>query len=542
VKLFARIICLLIAIVFLNGCNSDAVIEATSYNIVFDSASSDIVDNAHIENQNEIIITIDEQIEITIPYELTLNDVLAIANKRRQGIKQPDISIAQELTKGSATGSINSQVWLSSVARLLLSQEEAIYDAETYFDMLRYAYGAYTYFGGDEVFLPIFDKIIEALYKQEKWTPLELANEIHSQLSTVIFDNHLSINRKFYTAEYNFFVWEAPFDKDNSRFRKRDTGLYVAEIAGYNLDDVFRLSMNEEGEFFYLSVFAEPEDKSSNFSIKVIYENGDKEIVNIRKYNPRRWPHQDSSLRYENNIPIVTLRKMFNPFTENDSYGLAGKEYIEDTVRFLSFAEQLKDEEIIIIDLRSNQGGYDVLAKMWLYSLTGESIPGNYIYLWRHIVPPDSGIDERLLELEKILQQQREGFLNSPYIGLALPFSQYSPLGENWIVSYLTDRIVSNDKLIVLLIDRYTLSAGEVFTDLLFNMENTLVIGQNTGGCLITSGSMNYYLPYSNIRFDMPPALHIFDETHFREGIGIAPDVWVVGDALKAALAMLGRR
>jgi hypothetical protein len=464
---------------------------------------------------------------------------LAIANERRKKINQPDISYAQELIEGNAPRSIEPKVMFSNFAKSPLSKEEAIYDAQVYFDMLRHIYGAYIYFGGDEIFQPIFDEIIEALSKQERWQSSELADEIYNRLSNVIFDNHLSFNRKLYTAEYSFFAWETPFDKEDDKFRNRDNGLYISEITGYELDKVFRLSMDEEGAFFYVPVFVEKNDRNSNLSITVIYENGDEEIVEIKEHSSHRWPLKDSELRYESDTPVVTLRKMYNPFSERDSFGLAGREYIKDAERFLSFAEELKGEDTIIIDLRSNRGGYDILARMWLYSLTGEIVPNNFIYLWKHILQPNSEMDRRLLELERIAQLNREDFFASPYLGLAAPFAQYTPLAENWIISYLPDRIVSNDKLIVLLVDRYTISAGEVFTDLFFNMENTLVIGQNTGGYLLTTGSANYYLPNSNIRFNMPPAIQVFDETHFREGIGIAPDVWVVGDALTAALAML---
>ena len=101
---------------------------------------------------------------------------------------------------------------------------------------------------------------------------------------------------------------------------------------------------------------------------------------------------------------------------------------------------------------------------------------------------------------------------------------------------------VPNDKLIILLIDRYAASAGENFTDQILSLENTLVIGQNTAGVLLTGGMDQFFLPNSDIQIDMGIIYNIWDEAHFKEGAGISTDVWVIGDALQAALAMLRKR
>jgi hypothetical protein len=494
-KHYAKSICLLIAIIFFSACGADY-------------ASTDVP-------------------------ELTLGDVLAIANERRQSVKQPDILAAQELLKGYTPEVINVGDLTGGNIKLSLSREEAIFDAERYFSMLRHTYGGYTYFGGDEVFLPIFDDIIDALSKQEEWPTMKLVDEIHSRLSKVIFDNHLVIDMKAYAVEYDFYAWEIPFDKNGDRFLKRESGLYVAEIEGHDLDEVFRLAVNEEGEFFYIPVFMEPKHLSSDLCITVIYDNGDKEIVSLKKPNRRGWPLQDSMLRYKDGIPIVVLRKMYNPFVRGEITGTSSIANMEDAMRFLSFAEELKDENAIIIDIRSNQGGTGYLSNIWLYLLTGEIVPNNFLGVHYDI--------NKLVDLTEALMQQEEDIINNPYYDLAAEaFDQMEPFGEDHFISNTPDRIISNDKLIILLIDRYVYSAGEVFTDLINNMENTLVIGQNTSGTLITGGFITYYLPNSNVAYSITHSFHIFDEAYFREGVGIAPDVWVIGDASKAALAILG--
>jgi hypothetical protein len=43
----------------------------------------------------------------------------------------------------------------------LISMEDAQHDAIILFDVLQNFYGAYGYFGGDEVFLPLLDEILD---------------------------------------------------------------------------------------------------------------------------------------------------------------------------------------------------------------------------------------------------------------------------------------------------------------------------------------------------------------------------------------------
>jgi len=49
---------------------------------------------------------------------------------------------------------------------------------------------------------------------------------------------------------------------------------------------------------------------------------------------------------------------------------------------------------------------------------------------------------------------------------------------------------------------------------------------------------IDHHLPNSAIPFVFGTWLNIYPPEHFQEGVGIAPDVWVIGDSLTAALAI----
>ncbi|MCL2388505.1 MAG: S41 family peptidase, partial [Defluviitaleaceae bacterium] len=101
------------------------------------------------------------------------------------------------------------------------------------------------------------------------------------------------------------------------------------------------------------------------------------------------------------------------------------------------------------------------------------------------------------------------------------------------------DRVIYNEQLIIVLVDRFTLSSGEIFADQFTNVENTLVIGQNTFGMLLTSSGLPLYLPNSGMPVSMGRYKLVHPENTWQEGVGFSPDIWVLGDALTAAWAIL---
>ena len=67
-------------------------------------------------------------------------------------------------------------------------------DAETFFTLLRTTYGAYEYFGGDEVFLPLRDQVLEELALEGRVLYRHtLQDLLYNVLSPVIRDGHFKI-------------------------------------------------------------------------------------------------------------------------------------------------------------------------------------------------------------------------------------------------------------------------------------------------------------------------------------------------------------
>jgi hypothetical protein len=211
--------------------------------------------------------------------------------------------------------------------------------------------------------------------------------------------------------------------------------------------------------------------------------------------------------------------------------------------QFLQTATKLRHKPVIIVDIRGNTGGNTMLGQYWLFLLTGEIVPSNArdIIVWSPYVVVQGNVFGEEEDLHYYAEKLFEYFGADMYALEAAETVDGFVLDENhFAFGYIPDRIVQNEQLLIFLTDRNTSSAGEVFTDLSFNLENSLVIGQNTMGNLLTAINFaGITLPNSGVPFNFGSSIHAFPQGHLPESIGITPDIWVSGDALAAVLAML---
>ena len=460
-------------------------------------------------------------------FELTLDYAINKANERRNNFNELDLDRLWNLIQGQEPWSLDLARFANGNRVSSISRDEAVYDANALFQLLRHFYGGYNYFGGDEVFLPLFEDILKAIDEQEQWNTGLFIQLLRDYLSTVIADNHFFIESHDLGVSYNVFIWDTPFEKSENGFRKQDTSLYVTDIVDHDMQEIFRLSVDEEGNFFYYIIIMNPENEGIIYNFDAVWSTGEIETISLRRtlISPSIGSGAEPSLRYENDIPIVTFRsKMGHPFHYHS--------YEDEYARiFLSLTEYLQGESVIIIDIRGNPGGYTSLTRIWLNMLLGEIVPSNFVLLeslWRGAM---TQIPENWYWFFEPIDKDNLAILDSIHA------TEY--LGNYHVFSSFPNQTIANDILIILLVDRHTFSSGEIFTDQMLNIENTIILGQNTAGALLTSSSHPLFLPNSGIRFFMGSIHFAFHDNEWKEGIGIAPDIWVIGDALTAALAII---
>jgi len=193
------------------------------------------------------------------------------------------------------------------------------------------------------------------------------------------------------------------------------------------------------------------------------------------------------------------------------------------------------------LDIRSNEGGASAHTYTWLYTLLGQTVPTNFNWL--------GFFDAPVVNPTNVRRPARwySGFTQRAGLDFDYPsrlFDFYIPLeplaeGIYFTAEAFRDDVITNDQLIIMLIDRFTVSSGEIFADQFTNIENTLIIGQNTFGMLTTSSGLPLYLPHSGIPVSMGRYILVHPHDTWTEGVGFAPDVWATGDALAAAMALV---
>ena len=464
--------------------------------------------------------------ENTGPEFMNLQYALAIANIRRENFHAPSREMLESLAVGRVPRTIEvlETFFTRDDQEEIIPTADAVSDAQLFFATMREIYGGYTYFGGDAVFLPVFDRILDILSDAEYWYLDDFGLVLYENLSPYITDNHFHINGRVFRASADIFTpgLGAAFDRTENGFRDRSNNLYVYEVPGHDISTLFRLSLDMSGQFYYTPVVIIPGTENPGvIFITLVYTCGTEQRMSLSRRNYTRLGWQNVSLHTEaENIPVVTIRQMDFDHPEWGQY--------EDARRFLSLAEQLRDEPVIIVDARSNGGGNGLLARQFLHILTGELVPQNFVSLHTNSY-------EDLTR--QVNDPESAGGLISAEV--AETYNPFVPIG-NLTAFYFPDRLIENDRLIILLVDRFSASAAEGFADLLLNVENTLIIGQNTAGALnFDAISTNLRLPLSGLHFMLGHTVMIHPEGSLIEGRGIAPDIWTHGDALIAAVAML---
>ncbi|MCL2573641.1 MAG: S41 family peptidase [Defluviitaleaceae bacterium] len=462
---------------------------------------------------------------------LDLQYAMGTAQTRREGIIKPDYNMLLSMTKGrTPTPRIPQRFWYGwggppESPPEFVTLDDAVADAWVLFNVLRDVYGGYVFFGGDGVFAATLGDVTAELFALgvTEILAVDYADILRRHLTYNVVDNHFWIGGERMGSEIAYFHRLGLFyDKTADGFINRATGLYLLEIEGHDIDTVMHLHTSVDGDLFYRPIFLISGTWANTYRTNFIYEG---DIISprtfVRESEQQSRPAQMPRFGHAGNVPIVTVAAMGFDGHEN-AWG------VEHAVTFISFAEQLRYEPVVIVDIRGNIGGNSLLPVRWLHTLTGEIVPSNFVSL------NTQEYDPALFEFNPNNQ-----FQNPPDTWSY--FRAFEPFGDGYTLSHNEPRrIVQREQTLILLTDRGTLSAAEAFVDMAFNITNTLVIGTATAGMLAFDATYsNLFLPNTGIAFGLGRTMMLWPEGHFAEGVGIQPDIWVDGDAMAAALALI---
>lgn len=404
-----------------------------------------------------------------------------------------------------------------SSPRVVISNQEAVEDVEYLFSVMKYGYVGYQYFGGDERFGTAKERILEQLQAR---TSHEMAVRTFYDLLCdhlgFINDGHFYLgNRSFRRAQVMMMDFDYGFLRDeNGYYTKRGgTKAYLELVNGEPPDPYLWPALNGDGEIVYrIGRLRSTDEGDDAFElIELLLRAGESTRQDYAVIEPSTGSALDGD-GYEqyslDGVPVVSLRSF--------PYGSAMKDFVQD-------AYDLKLQDAFVIDLRSNRGGDTGALLEWMEILADGPIgfPHASVGLKTETVDTLARMSWPLIQPE--LYRPEKGWTE--------------------IMLHLENIRIDNQAKIVVLTDSHTVSAGELFVELLRRVENVVFIGVNTAGAYLTGNPVWSSLPNSGLELHFGTALFLAVDAGAlvdREGKGFLPDFWVrPEDALDLAIRFI---
>ncbi len=398
-----------------------------------------------------------------------------------------------------------------------LSENKLLEDINYLFNILKYGYSGYQYFGGEQKFNDVEKNIIKTVKEKSFFNFLstkEFVKILQENLS-FIQDLHFAIDGKSVGNRFQYYMsTDYIFYKDKIGYYTNLEGrkAYIDQIKENNIENFLKPSINKEGYIIYRLGKIEKVKQNKEIAINVVFKLEDNNSINkkIELIRPER-------KYYQNKKPYHTYQKNGINIIEHRTAS-ANKNNIKILERFASEAPKFKDDKFLIIDLRGNSGGADIYASDWVENFTG--------------VEPGEGIIESSLVTDtanRLLLNSFNQMYGMQYSDLEGEYKKiFEKTKSGWSkVKYHEYKSIENDNLIFVLIDNGVASAGESFVNYLSQMENTIFIGTNTAG-LLSFGNMGMCnLPNSHVELFISKTISLPPDLKSREGYGYYPDFWV---------------
>ena len=456
-------------------------------------------------------------------FDIVVDGLLTQGFDQETAARVAELTSRQALARGGAVRRFPSPT--DTLSHALIAEE-----IHYFFDLLRYLYVGYQFFGGDAVFLPMRDAMLERLAGTSD--PLRvsayLSGLLIPPLREAIGDNHFSVNGT---------TLEAPrhglFMNDEIILRRGGSG-FVAEIDGeaYRLVETITHdgrvaegvlpTIARNGEFVFAFGYFSEIDAFGDREMTAVLENAAtgkrrSEIVGLRLVDS---PVQESTApagtyvvgREANGVKIIENRSL-----------LTAEGGEPDCEPFFRLGYAARGRPVVVIDLRGHRGGFIAPAAGLFYGLTGRTpISGSAFASFALDSPA------RLADLEPA--PRLPGDL-PPGWRAEVPFVESAP--------------IPHENVVIVLTDNRTASAGDMAVGYLRQLENALFVGTNTSGNLVAgymSPETRIALPRSGAEIAFGGWLNLRPDLSRFEGVGFLPDLWVPpGESLERVLAFVER-
>ncbi|MDF2802515.1 MAG: peptidase [Anaerocolumna sp.] len=396
-----------------------------------------------------------------------------------------------------------------------LKPQKAEEEIKFLFDYLKYGYASYQYFGGDEVFIPVRDKLIRLLPSvtdKDNRIPLDSYIKLMVEyLKPVVVDCHFSIGdinfAGFNSYRYYYYTESIIFHKDKKGFyaSNGDNKYYLKTVNGEIPNNYIKPTIAPDGSFGYI-IGLTSKTKIIDMSVQIILGRGnDYTVENLTLKAAKKNYLKESDLETgyrkfkEKGVTVIENRRLYSVSNTDTELN-----------KFISDSSSFKNDKSLILDIRHNTGGEDSYAFNWMSGYTGEWVNPYSIF--------SGGLHTKtVFESQKSFnnldydsyekEAQIPGWYDTGYAALDMPYR--------------------NKNLLFALTDPWVASSGETFLALLKETQNTIIVGINSCGMRLSSNNREIYLPHSKISIYCGENLNLPSNLFWTDGVGYEPDLWV---------------
>jgi len=216
--------------------------------------------------------------------------------------------------------------------------------------------------------------------------------------------------------------------------------------------------------------------------------------------------------------------------------------YEADLNRFLQAANTYQEEPYLILDIRGNSGGNTRWPKQWIARFTGHSPALQHVLTELASKTSMMGRANLFREMLETYPDEQSSWVSGQlrhFEARADGFERQSLLPYWTPPSYPDTHLIPNDTTLIVVADQSVASAGEGLLSYFYRqVENVVIVGENTAGALTFGQVSVHQLPHSKLRVVLPIKLNAATDLEWREERGFLPDLWVPAEeALNYAVA-----
>lgn len=382
-----------------------------------------------------------------------------------------------------------------------ISKEDAKKEMEWFLRLLKSNYGNYWNEGGDYAFNQAKNEVLKNFPHQ---LPFQKYNERVSNAFSFVKDLHFYVGGIIRT-KYSYPL----LGNINYPFYRRLNNYYsdislknrVISIDGKLPEDILKLSIDRKGKLAYF-IYKTSNDNSEAQLIKIKTQKGDFTLPLSAQEDTLSGDTLSAPLIIDEiqGIPYVKLNIFDAPNTASAR-------------TFIESAEKFRQEPFLIYDMTNNSGGMFETVDNWFENFTGQQLEPNHSSV-RQVNTIHLFNVKAQLNILTYLQKHNVQLINGYYV--LEPGKQF--------VS------VKDSPCLFVLMGKASYSAAEDFIDACRNIENVLLIGSNSGGCLTSDAAFSQLrLPISGLPYSFGAVYNIWNENDFSERVGLEPDIYLTG-------------